>query len=313
MNINMNRKIYDCFTFFNELDILEMRLNILDSVVDYFVLIEGNKFMSGSPKNSLYLENKERYAKFSKKIIHKIVDLPEQFSQLQFISNAITHEEKSMNLIYSFMLKTNLFNRFTEPRFGRSFYIKESPRFCMNQCNDNDIIILSDCDEFPNPEILGRLNEFFEDTEFYTFNQTCYYYYLNVLRESHLNNVHHNYPGSETYTGKKTSNWKGSRMGSYGKIKDYSFNELRAQPNNDIMDGGWHFSYMGGSNAIKEKLSSGDTEKYDSEVFLNNIENNLKNLSDVILNNDKLTKININENYPDYIRNNSDKYKHMIL
>ena len=56
-----NYKIYDCFTFFNELDILEMRLNILDPVVDYFILIEGNKFMNGLQNESLYLINKERY------------------------------------------------------------------------------------------------------------------------------------------------------------------------------------------------------------------------------------------------------------
>lgn len=34
--------IYDCFTFFNEIELLEWRLKLLDEVVDYFVIVESN-------------------------------------------------------------------------------------------------------------------------------------------------------------------------------------------------------------------------------------------------------------------------------
>jgi len=56
-------KIYDCFTFYNELDILEMRLNILDSDVDYFVLVEATTTYSGKEKKLIYDENKFRFKK----------------------------------------------------------------------------------------------------------------------------------------------------------------------------------------------------------------------------------------------------------
>ncbi len=66
---------YDCFTFFNELDLLEIRLNVLDPYVDYFILSESPETFSGKPKPLYYAENKERFAKFNHKIIHIVMPL----------------------------------------------------------------------------------------------------------------------------------------------------------------------------------------------------------------------------------------------
>ena len=52
-------KVYDTFLFFNELDLLEIRLNILDDYVDYFVLCEANQTFSGKDKKLYYKENKK--------------------------------------------------------------------------------------------------------------------------------------------------------------------------------------------------------------------------------------------------------------
>ena len=41
--------IYDCFSFFNELDLLEIRLNVLKDVVDKFMLVEATKTHMGEP------------------------------------------------------------------------------------------------------------------------------------------------------------------------------------------------------------------------------------------------------------------------
>ena len=57
-------KIYDCFTFFNELDLLEIRLNELNDVVDYFVIVEGKKTFQNNPKPLFLLENIDRFKKF---------------------------------------------------------------------------------------------------------------------------------------------------------------------------------------------------------------------------------------------------------
>ena len=67
-------KIFDCFRFFNELELLEIRLNLLNEVVDYFVLTESPYTISGNEKPLYYLENKERFEKFNHKIIHSITE-----------------------------------------------------------------------------------------------------------------------------------------------------------------------------------------------------------------------------------------------
>ena len=61
----MSPKIYDCFPFFNELDLLEIRLNYLDPVVDYFVLCESRVTFSGISKNLFYEDNKEDSKKYN--------------------------------------------------------------------------------------------------------------------------------------------------------------------------------------------------------------------------------------------------------
>lgn len=69
--------IFDCFTFFNELDILDIRLHEMAPVVDKFVLVEATKTFQGQPKPLYYSENKQRYARYSDKIIHVVVEFPE--------------------------------------------------------------------------------------------------------------------------------------------------------------------------------------------------------------------------------------------
>ena len=62
-------KVYDCFPFFNELDILEVRLQELWDTVDNFIILEASTTYVGNPKSYLFDENKDRYAKYMDKII----------------------------------------------------------------------------------------------------------------------------------------------------------------------------------------------------------------------------------------------------
>jgi beta-1,4-mannosyl-glycoprotein beta-1,4-N-acetylglucosaminyltransferase len=66
--------VWDCFIFYNELDLLERRLHYLDSVVDHFVIVESSVTHKGTPKPSFYQDNKERYARWAHKIRHVVVD-----------------------------------------------------------------------------------------------------------------------------------------------------------------------------------------------------------------------------------------------
>ena len=70
-------KIYDCFTFYNELDLLELRLTELYDFVDHFVLVEADTTYTSRPKPFYYEENKSRYSQWADKIIHiKVTDMP---------------------------------------------------------------------------------------------------------------------------------------------------------------------------------------------------------------------------------------------
>ena len=76
-------KVFDSFIFFNELELLEMRLNILGDVVDKFVLTESPYTVSGNEKPLYYQENKDKFAKWHDKIVHNITEeIPNDFSHM---------------------------------------------------------------------------------------------------------------------------------------------------------------------------------------------------------------------------------------
>ena len=66
--------IYDAFYFFDELDLLEIRLNILNDYVDYFVISESNETFNGNKKQLFFNENKNKFKNFQHKIIYNLVD-----------------------------------------------------------------------------------------------------------------------------------------------------------------------------------------------------------------------------------------------
>lgn len=109
--------IYDCFSFFNELDLLEIRLNILDEHVDYFVLSESTETFSGLEKPLYYEENKNRFSKWNHKIIHHVNGKIE-----------------------------------TNDSFQRAFFQKESIMKSIEHLNDDDIVYYGDLDEIWKPQ-----------------------------------------------------------------------------------------------------------------------------------------------------------------
>ena len=283
-------KIYDCFNFFNELDILELRLNILYDYVDYFVIVESSVTHSGQPKPFYLEENKERFAKFwDKIIIFKVVDTPEDFVNLP---NTGFFDSELDKVHYYVRTQTNRFNRSTQIDYGRDFFQKESVRRALVDCKDEDIIIISDADEIPNPEILKELNTLSLDNTIYSLAQPMYSYYINMLSDS---------------------DWYGSKLGLYKNIKELSFNEIRGDSNltTKLSNGGWHLSFMGGEEMVRKKITSYSARDLVNDQVLSSIKNNIDNDQDVFFRG-KLTKVEIDGTYPDYILKNLDKYGSMI-
>ena len=89
--------IYDTFIFFNELDLLEIRLNELDKVVDKFVLVESLMTFSGEEKPLYFQLNKNRFKKFLHKINHVVVKDINDNNLLQ--NRLIAHRAESTKLL----------------------------------------------------------------------------------------------------------------------------------------------------------------------------------------------------------------------
>ena len=137
-------QIYDCFIFYNELNLLNMRLHELNSIVDKFVLVEATRTHTNNSKKLFYKENKDKFQKFNDKIIHIIVDLPNN--------------------------ESNSKNNWIRENFHRNCIIRG-----LNNINDNDIIILSDLDEIPKIEVLEEIKKKSLDKS-YILGQRYYYY-----------------------------------------------------------------------------------------------------------------------------------------
>lgn len=147
-------KIVDCFTFYNELDMLKFRLEYLYDTVDYFVLVEATVTHAGNPKPLFFEDNKSMFSKYLDKIVHIVVtDMPKPpILQLLKINN-------------------------TKLNWERENY----QRTCIQngieklQLDDSDRIIISDLDEIPNKNILRMPYELGA----YALKQDLYYYTLN--------------------------------------------------------------------------------------------------------------------------------------
>jgi len=153
--------VIDSFLFNNELDLLEIRLNILNDVVDKFILVEADTTFSGQPKPLYYQENKERYSKWNHKIEHIIVN---------------DDRDDLMNMAIN------------SPNVGagehwwvREFYQKEFT--VPKQASDSDIVFISDLDEIWNPKIA-----IYQDLDkVYRPKMDAYHYYLNNRSNQDIN------------------------------------------------------------------------------------------------------------------------------
>jgi beta-1,4-mannosyl-glycoprotein beta-1,4-N-acetylglucosaminyltransferase len=241
--------IVDAFTFYNELETLDIRLNHLDPVVDRFVLVEATKTHSGVDKPLFFKENMPRYQAFLKKITHVVVDTMPVVKE---------HE-----------------------RWPAENYQRNCIRLGFDHLNlnDDDYILVSDVDEIPRAELVGRR---FQGV----YDQRAFMYYLNVLITEH---------------------WNGTMGMNYGRFKNefhYSSQEVRNKRDTSepIRNGGWHFAWLGPSDRIINKLHSFAHSELDTPEIGEKVLDRINKLNPIWDANCTMVPIPIDDTFPEYIR-----------
>jgi beta-1,4-mannosyl-glycoprotein beta-1,4-N-acetylglucosaminyltransferase len=289
------RKVYDCFLFFNELELLKLRMEILKDVVDYFVIVESTVTFTSKPKELIFDKNKELFNNFKDKIIHVIIDeSPKSFNKIEYFINPINNIDVLKNKVLKFVEESTGWNH-NDPnhiQWGVETFQRESIILGLDNAKSDDIIIISDVDEIPNPLEIIKIHNEILPTDIIEFKQDVYYYYLNMLKER---------------------NWSGPKICNFSFLENVSLNHLRQNKftNKEVKNGGWHFSFMGGSNKVKEKIEAYSHQEYNNQYIINNISNNINNDTDPFFRS-QLVKVEIDESYPKYLLDNLENYKNMI-
>lgn len=277
--------VYDCFQFFNELDILKIRLNVLSPVVDRFVISEATETFSGIQKPLYYEENKELFAEFQDRIIHVVVDDTPQGD---------THY--------------------------RDTFQKNAVTRGLKDCTDEDIVIFSDLDEIPNPDQIQRILQDFQPDKIYHFAQRLFYCYLNM---EEVSGSLLSYAGE--FEGVERKKWIGTKMLGYKLLREQNLllGELRFPERKAIgirVDGGgWHFGYMGGHGEkdirrrVQEKVISAAHQEYNSRHVLSNVTDQIKDGKDIFGRNARFVRCEIDESFPRYIREHQDELDFLIM
>ncbi len=268
-------KIFDCFSYLDEDFLLNLRLKILNDYVDYFVIIEGNKTWQNNKKNLNF--RIEKFKEFEKKIIYiPVLDMPD--------GN----------------------NPYVRENFQRNAILRG-----LDNANEEDLIIISDLDEIPNPK---KIEIFDKKKRFAVFKQLHFYYKLNL--QSQKNPFWY---GSRICVKKYLKSPQWLRNLKFKKRPFWRLDKIRL--NNIIDDGGWHFCNLKEPDKILYKYKN-LCETDDPIVFKEKIDEKYLNLSeikkrinkglDIIGRDENFRSIKLDERFPEYILNSKSDLKNWI-
>ena len=247
-------KIVDCFIFYNELEMLNYRLNLLDPYVDYFIIVESYQTHIGKEKPLFLKENAARFKQFSNKIIHIIVELPHKYP-----------------------CRTEKDEQWKNENYQRDIISESLDHIKLDK---DDILILSDLDEIPNPILLQAIrNKQVVPFDQVSLEQDFYYYNLRC-RFQHK--------------------WYHSKIIKYGwyKQSNLTLSKIRGISDNAWYNGGWHLSNFGDSEFISNKLKNFAHQEYNSKEFtdISNIEDKIRTCKDLFGRNQEFEIIEIKDN-----------------
>jgi len=291
-------KIFDCFMYFDEEQVLDLRLNILHKDVDYFVIVESTYNHKGEKRRLLF--DKKKFLKFKDKIIYLIYDkTPESVWP---INEEDTDELKNHKYIMNPLYREN----------AQRNFISEGLKIA----NKDDLILVSDVDEIPK---LDSLDLSKIKNEIILFRQDMFYYKYN------LNLPDFKWSGTKGVRKKRliSPQWlRNIKDKKYPFFRiDTFFSDKKYTNIKIVSDGGWHFSNIKTPELIEHKLRSylhhrefdqksltvdeiNSLVKKKQAIYDLRVDKTVNKVGNgLILTNFDLKKL------PSYIKNNLEKYK----
>ena len=269
-------KLIDSFMYFDEDLVLDIRLNTLNDKVDKFIIVEATKNHAGEDKKLNFKIG--NFLKFKDKINYIVVDdLPVN----------VKSPKKGWH-----------------ENHARDQYQRNSIERGYKECSENDIIMISDIDEIPDPK---KLNEFKIKNRYACFLQKNFQSKINLL-----NVTDGDWPGTKICQKKylKSPQWLRNI-----KAKKKPLWKIFSQKIQIIKNGGWHFSFLKDPAAIKNKIKSYSHQEFNTKEFtdIKLIKEKISLGKDLFQRKIDYEKINIDDSFPEYIVKNKDRFKDWIL
>ena len=269
--------LYDCFMYFDEDVILDLRLNTLSEYVDTFVIAEATRDHAGKEKKLNF--NFNNFSKFKDKIKYLIVDdLPlDVKSKKKNWSDNHWRDQHQRNSL------------------AKGFY----------NCDENDLIMISDIDEIPNPK---KLSDFKIENKYACFMQKNFQSKLNLM-----NMTDKYWMGTKICQKKYLKSPQWLREIKTKKRPFWKF--YKPKEPQLIYNGGWHFSFLKKPEDISIKIKAYSHQEFykDEFVDVNKIAERIENNQDLFDRNYKYQKIDIDDSFPKYILDNKTMFKEWII
>lgn len=252
-------KVYDVFIFFNELELLELRLNILAPFVDKFVIVESSKTFAGKDKPLYFAEHRDRFRKFDHQIIHHVVDdMPLDEADLRQRLEQPNISALDREIIQTTLTTDNV--PAGQSHWLREFYQKECMKKPLQGLGDTDLCFISDVDEIWNPA--AKID--WRSTAVQKMKQLMYAYYLN---------------------NRSSEPWAGSFVTTYRTLRTSSINHLDTPTKTRyqfVKNGGWHFTNLGGAERVQAKLESYGHQEFNTAAIKSQLADRIARNEDFI-------------------------------
>ena len=223
--------IYDCFMYFDEDLLLDLRLNTLDKYVKKFVITEATYTHNGNKKELKF--DISKFKKFKDKISYHVVN--KQPKNILGLIDGESKEKRGEKLILNGM--------------ARDYFQRENLIKGLSDILDDDIVLISDLDEIPN---LQNLNLFEIKNNTYIFEQAIFYYKLNLIYDDFVwqgtrGTKYKNFISPQWLRNIKGKNYPKWRLDTFFSKKKYSNLVF-------IKNGGWHFTCLKTPEQLQKKL-----------------------------------------------------------